>query len=261
MLINEKTSERFLLEIQKYEKREKAGGIGTLNEKMLHSVLKSTLSGEKAETEVQIDGHNIADFIENNTVYEVQTERLFPVKKKLEYYLSETCFDIDIIFPISKNKCILWVDPESGEITYPKRKGGEKRLIDEIDEIKYVAPFLQSGRVTLTVLYIAEEELRNLDGKRSKDKKRGSTRIERRPTALLGGEELRRPEDFAFLLPHENVFTRRSYSKEKKLRSERKVYSALSIMIALGLCKVKGREKRAYIYELTEGGITLNEKR
>ncbi len=252
MKVSDKLKERFLSEIEIYEKREENASIGELNEKMLHSVLKATVADGSGECEVRIDGHNIADCIKDNTVYEIQTESLFPVRKKLDYYLQNTCFDIDIVFPIPRKRYKVWVNTENGDVIRPKRGSNPKTLIDKIDELRYIVPYLDGKRVTVSVLYIEEEEWRRLDGKRSKDKKRGSSRIERRPLSLVFGEEIKSREDFRFLLPEKKEFTKPEYKKEKKIRSERKLFAAIDVLLQLGYIKKEGKRGNAYLYKMIE---------
>ena len=87
MTVNEDLIWQFRAAIEEYNSGRARDNIGELREKMLHSVIKSTVAGDDGECEVRINGHNIADCLKDNTVYEVQTESLFPVKKKLDFYL------------------------------------------------------------------------------------------------------------------------------------------------------------------------------
>lgn len=254
MKVTEETVRRFGEAIAAYEKCDSSQGIGTLREKMLHSVMKAVIAESEEQCEVRIDGHNIADCLKNNTVYEVQTESLYPVRKKLDFYLENTDYDIDIVFPIARKKYTIWTDPESGEIISSGRAGKKRDLIDEIDEINYVAEYLNDPRVTFTVWYICEEELRSLDGKRSRDRKRGSSRIERRPVELYEGIELTSFEDLDFLLPSVERFTRKMYKTEKKIRSERKLYSAVNILEKCGFAVKDGKDGNAIVYKIVPRG-------
>ncbi len=248
MKFNEELIRRFDNEIKCYEKRQ-SNEIGTLSEKMLHAVLKRTIAGDLGDCEVKIEGKNIADVVVENKIYEIQSESLFPVKRKLDFYLENTDYDVDIIFPVPHMRYTLWIDIESGEITRPKRRPKIHRLSEKVDELSYVAEYLESGRVNITVLYIDEEELRALDGKRSKDKKRGSSRIERRPLRIVSFEELRSRSDFEFLLPPADEFGRRDLMKHNRITSSRKLYALLKIISVLDLAEVVGKEKNAYIYK------------
>ena len=88
-------------------------GIGTLGEKTLHRVLKTYLCPDSDYHEVGI-GPFVADALVENTLYEIQSAGLFPLKKKLAYYLANTDKKVQIVCPILTAKRLIWVDPESG---------------------------------------------------------------------------------------------------------------------------------------------------
>ena len=241
--------ERFKRAVAEYEESTVRSQIGIMNERMLHSVIKSCIADSDDELEVKISGKNIADVLKGNTVYEIQTENLFPVKKKLEFYLSKTEYDVNVVFPVPREKYVCWIDPESGEASKMNRSPKKRTLTDYADTLIYLSEYIGNPRVTLTVLYISECEYRNLDGKRSKDKKRGSTRIERVPLELISCEEYKVKEDYRVLLPSEERFTAKKYAVEKHLRSQRKISFAIKMMQAIGLIRACGKEGRAVLYE------------
>ena len=237
--------------IAEYEDSAGQSSIGILNERMLHAVIKRTVTENEEELEVRINGKNIADAKIGGTVYEIQTESLFPVKKKLDFYFNETNFDVNVVFPIPREKYLCWVDSASGEASKPNRSTKKRTLTDYADTLIYNTEYINDPRFTLTLLYISECEYRNLDGKRSKDKKRGSTRIERRPCDLLGVETLKTLDDFAkYLLPSVPCFTRKSYAKEKKLTSKRKCACALKMAETLGIAEKCGKVKNEIQYRI-----------
>lgn len=241
--------EKFDKAVAEYERPDNPYGIGIINEGMLHSVIKKSIAQSDDQTEVKIDGKNIADVKIGNTVYEIQTENLFPVKKKLDFYLEKTELDVNIVFPVAREKYICWADPLSGEVTPPHKSPKKRSLVDYADTLIFLTDYIGNPRVTLTVMYISECEYRNLDGKRSKDKKRGSTRIERRPTELLFVEHLKTRDDYEFLLPQAESFTRKEYAKEKKLTSQRKLSYSIKMMLSLGLVRDDGKIKNEKVYK------------
>lgn len=249
MTVNEEFIKQFRAAVDGYNENGARDNIGELSEKMLHSVIKKAIATDGGELEVRINGHNIADCLKDNTVYEVQTESLFPVKKKLEFYLKNTDYDVDIVFPIPTEKYVLWVDPESGDVHSSGKRCKRRTVVDYARELNFIADYIEEPRVKLTLLYVSENEYRFLDGKRSKDKKRGSTRIERIPTDLLFGEEFCDKRDFMALLPTQDRFTRKEYMKDKKLRSARQMYSALSILLRFGFIVEDGKQRNAICYK------------
>lgn len=229
--------------IAEYEDGYERDSIGILKEGMLHAVLKACIADSPDQCEIRIDGKNIADVIKGNTVYEIQTENLFAVKKKLDFYLENTDYDVNIVFPLPRERSLLWVNNESGETHGPNRSPKKKTLCDVCDQLIFLCEYIKDPRVSLTVPVISELEVRNLDGKRSKDKKRGSTRVLRKPLSLIEIQTYRCPEDFSQLLPSAEIFTREEYRKEKKLHKGRKTIRAISVLCALGLAE-KTDEKR-----------------
>ena len=248
MTVNEEFIEAFRAAINSYNENGTGNSIGELSEKMLHSVIKTAIASDGGEREVRINGHNIADCLKDNTVYEVQTESLFPVKKKLDFYLKNTDYDVDIVFPIPSEKYVSWVDPESGDIRSSGKRCKTRTVADYARELNYIADYVDDPRVTITLLYISEIEYRFLDGKRSRDKKRGSTRIDRIPTGLICGEEFSERRDFISLLPPLDRFTRKEYMKDKRIRSVRQMYSAISILLRLGFIAEDGKIGNAICY-------------
>ena len=241
--------ERFKRAIEEYEEQSDPHRIGTMNERMLHAVIKSCIADSDDELEVKICGKNIADVLKENTAYEIQTESLFPVKKKLDFYFSNTDHNVNVVFPVPREKYVCWADPESGELSKKNRSPKKRTLTDYADTLIFLTDYIGDERLTLTVLYISECEYRNLDGKRSKDKKRGSTRIERVPIELLFVEEYKTKDDYRFLLPRESRFTAKTYAKDKKLTSGRKVACAIKTMLNLGMIRICGKEGRCILYE------------
>ena len=235
--------------IAEYEDGYERDSIGILKEGMLHAVLKACIADSPDQCEIRIDGKNIADVIKGNTVYEIQTENLFAVKKKLDFYLENTDYDVNIVFPLPRERSLLWVNNESGETHGPNRSPKKKTLCDVCDQLVFLCEYIKDPRVTLTVPVISELEVRNLDGKRSKNKKRGSTRVVRKPLFLIEIQTYSCAKDFAVLLPTSESFTRDEYLKEKKIHKGRKTTRALSMLCALGLIeKTEEKKGRATLY-------------
>ena len=249
MTVNEEFIRQFRAAIDGYNESNDRNIIGELREKMLHSVIKAAICASGGEREVRINGHNIADCLKDNTVYEVQTESLFPIKKKLDFYLNNTDYNVDIVFPIPSEKYVSWIDPESGDISSSGKRCKRRTIIDYARELNFIADYIDDDRVKITFLYISETEYRSLDGKRSKDKKRGSTRIERIPTDLFFGEEFCDRRDFMALLPKQDRFTRKEYMKDKKIKSVRQMYSAISILLRFGFISEDGKQGNAICYK------------
>ena len=81
------------------------------------------------------------------------------------------------------------IDEETGELTDPRKspkKGSEYTAFKELYKIK---SYLKKEGLTIVLLFLDMEEYRLLNGW-SRDKKKGSTRYDRIPTALVEEVEI-----------------------------------------------------------------------
>jgi hypothetical protein len=119
-------------------------------------------------------------------------------------------------------------------------------------ELYWLSDYIGNPRVSVRLLLLEIEEYRLADGW-SRDKKRGSNRYERFPTALLGDVTLTTPADYAdyFLPPalsapdgegNYPLFTAAAYAKATGIRG-RATYSMIHLMEKLGL--VEEQEEKA----------------
>ena len=136
---------------------------------------------------------------------------------------------------------------------------------DETAELVYISELIASGRISVWLLLIGEEEYRFLDGW-SRDKKRGSNRYERFPTALLGDVTLWTPADYAtYFLPsalsapdaegNSPLFTAAAYAKATGIRGKA-TYSMLRLLEGLALLEEteeKVGRSRGYRVKTTGG--------
>lgn len=92
------------------------------------------------------------------------------------------------------------------------------------------------------------EDYRLLDGW-SRDKKRGSTRFDRMPVALLDQVWLECPEDYARLIPEKvpALFTSRDLGKAIG-RTPKKAALAANVLRTLGVICQEGKQGSAYLY-------------
>lgn len=212
-------------------------GIGTLQEKRLHSIIKHFLCDNENYHEVGLtDTRFVADVKIGNIIFEVQTGSFFPMKKKIEYYLQNTDCTVTVVHPIPVIKWISWIDPDTHEIAPRTRSPKKGRPEDLLPQLYYLAPHLQNPRLCYRLLFLEVEDFRMLNGRRSRDRKRGSERYERIPLSLLGEMELNTPADFLQFIPEELPahFTVKQFSALTGIRG-RDAYSSVRALCALGL--------------------------
>lgn len=225
-------------------------GIGRLNEKRMHRILRRFVRDDPSLWETDAGGGYVADIIDGGTLFEIQTGPLLPLKEKIAYYLESTDLQTVVIHPVAAKKYVVWIDPDNGSVSgrhlSPKKEGRGSVLASSV----YIAEFFGTGRLTLRLLFIEEEEYRLLNGRRSADRKKGSERFERLPSKLLGELSLSSPADFRKLIPDTlpQRFTAAELGKAGGLRG-RDVYRAAKALELLGLAVPCGKRGRSAEWE------------
>ncbi len=227
-------------------------GIGTRSEKTLHRVLKHYLCADTDFHEVAIAGH-IADALVKESIIEIQCAGLFPLKKKLAAYLEKTEFKIVLVCPFVASKRLVWIEPESGELSKPRKTAvgyGKMRILPELI---YLLEHLDFSRVTLMPIGLEVEDYRLLDGY-GKDKKKKATRAERIPRSLVSLDTLDSPSAIgSFFLPEAlpTYFSAADFSKHTRLR-RRALSAALKVLLSLSQIEIEKKEKNKIIYRICD---------
>jgi hypothetical protein len=220
-------------------------GIGTLGEKTVHSVLKNYYDTNDNNHEIKIDGF-VADICNGDEIIEIQTRSFDRLRKKLSVFLNK--YPVTIVYPIPYIKWIRWVNPQTGEITKPRKspkKGSPYIIFPELYRIKN---FLLEPNLRLKIVLLNMEEYRFLDGW-SEDRKKGSSRCDRIPTDLIQEIYISETEDYKQLLPEslEEEFTSKDYKKASGL-SAGASNTAVHILNYVGVIQRIGKRGRAYLY-------------
>ncbi len=215
-----------------------AQGFGTLAEKRMHAVIKHYICEDERFHEIPIEGTRyLADIRVGNDITEVQTGALYPLKKKIDHYLSHPDWTVTVVHPIAAVRKLSWVDPNTFEIS-PARRVACERPISWLPELYHFREHLQNPRLRFRLLLLEVHDFRLQNGKKSADRKRGSVRYERMPTALREEWKLDTPEDCRVFLPDglPSPFTVREYSERAGIYGM-DAYSAVRVLCALGLIK------------------------
>lgn len=226
-------------------------GIGTLQEKTIHAVLKDYYAPDIAMQEVPVGGF-VADICTGTEIIEIQTAHFDNMRKKLDCFLAD--YPVTVVYPIPQIKYLIWVDVETGECSKPRKstvKGSVYRAFYELYKIK---PYLQNPNLRLCFPLLEVEESRLLDGW-SRDKKKGSHRYDRIPCALLGEIRIDSLKDYSGLLPSDlpEPFTAAEFGKAvgEKKETAGKVLHILNYLHIIERCENRGK---AYTYRKTESG-------
>ena len=221
-------------------------GIGTLGEKTLHAVLKRYFEPNEAYHEIKAGGF-VADIVNDGGVIEIQTRAFDRLRKKLGKFLE--LVPVTVVLPLVRQKQIVWLDPESGEVSERRKSPKAGKYPDALREICKIHELLGHERLTLCILVLDVEEYRLRDGY-ANGGKRGSTRYERIPTALIEELYLKEKSDYAALIPENlpSTFTASDFRRAVRFGGMSASF-ALKLLCELGLCEKTGRRGRAYVYE------------
>lgn len=229
------------------------GQIGTYSEKTLHHILKYYFdpSGEYHEKKI---GRYTADIAFEDRIIEIQTRQFFRMKNKLDAFLS-LC-PTTIVYPVAREKTLIWVDPETGEETAPRKCPRRPAEYEVFPELYSIREFLKNEKLSIAVLSLALVEKRLRCGY-ARDGKRGSVRLERYPTALLDEIWLRAPADYRRFLPDKETFTSREFGGALKI-SKKREQTAVSVLRHMGLIVPVGKTGNAIIYQKQDEEINLH---
>ena len=223
-------------------------GIGRYNEKKMHAALKRFVCAREECYEIDMGQRYVADILCDGEIYEIQTGSLYPLTKKIAYYLDHTYCHVTVVHPLARRKKVIWIDPSTGATTAPSRYSYAEGLRDALAETVYISEAIATGRVGIWFLFLEEEEYRFLDGY-GRDKKRGSSRFERVPVALIDELALSRPEDYAEFLtdevPRGRDFTAAEFARAMKIRGTRDLYRCLIALVNIGVLEKGEKQGRS----------------
>lgn len=234
-------NERFesaLAKVLEFHTRE---GIGTLTEGTLHAVIKHYLDGNESHHE-QKYLRFFCDIFDGNHIYEIQTRQLYKLDRKLTVFLPEK--QVTVVFPISGQKNVYWIDPETGEISGGRKSPRSGRATDVLPELYGIIDHLCDPNFEVLVFLFRMDEYRNLNGWGSGGK-RGSSRYDRIPRELIEEIHLRNTEDYRAILPEglPEVFNAKEFAKLVRLNL-RAAYGALKVLEKVGVVTISKEGRR-----------------
>lgn len=243
---------KFELAIENANLNRNLNNIGQLREKTLHCVLKHYYCSDINYHEIKT-GRYVADVKTEDCIIEIQTASFHLLRKKLDYYLSlPNINSTTIVYPVAYTKYVSWIDTKTGEIT-PKRKSPKKGSIYEIlPELYYLKEYIFRDGLAFRVCLIDLTEYKILDGW-DKGKKRGSTKFDREPIALIDDAIFEDISDFYKFIPYSLPveFTLKDFEKATKL-SPKRAGLALRVLRHIEVVTQIGKRGRAYLYQRTE---------
>ena len=194
--------------------------ITTYMERGLHRSLKMRFCPDEEKHEIKI-GRYVADACDGKTIFEIQTGSFSPLRKKLQFYLENTDFDVVIVRPIAQNRRIFWLDEVSGELKKaPRLSSKHENLASGLADIHYINEFLGDSRLSFCFVLMEIDEVRLLDGY-GKQKKIRATSVDRLAGEIYSVEYIKDKNDVKnaiFPLLPDEPFGREEFSKSLKLK-------------------------------------------
>lgn len=220
-------------------------GIGTLQEKTMHAVLKNFYESDPLYQEIPVENF-VADILRDNEIIEIQTRGFNKLRRKLDTFL--LYYPVTIVYPIIHTKWLYWIDETTGEVSKKRKSPKRGTLYDAIPELYKIKTYLPNPNLHLCLVLIDAEEYRLLNGW-SNDRKKGSTRYDRIPTKLVEECYIGCTADYQCLIPEgmEPDFTSRDFAHAAGIPLSY-AQTALTILHYIGLVERTGKKGRSYTY-------------
>lgn len=229
-------------------KRERRG-IGTLSEKTVHAVLKNYYAPDTDMHEIPIADF-VADIYTGSEIMEIQTRSFHTMRRKLAAFLPE--YPVTIVYPIPHVKWLFWMDTETGELSAKRKSPKKGTPYEAFIELYKIRPFLADKNLKFRFALIDMEEYRLLNGW-SRDKKKGSDRYDRIPTAFVEEVCIDCRADYMQFVPYDipDEFTAKEFAGCAKIPL-RLAQTVLLILNDLQIVKRIGKAGRSYLYQVCE---------
>lgn len=224
-------------------------GIGTLQEKTVHAVLKHYYEPDKENHEIPINGY-VADIYKEGQIIEIQNGNFYKMRSKLEVFLND--YEVTVVYPIPHNKWLIWIDEESGELSSKRKSPVTGTAYMAFAELYRIKNFLKYENLHFRFPLVDMEEYRLLNGW-SRDRKKGSHRYDRIPIALFDEVVIERREDYLQFLPIDlpEQFTSRDLAQLAKIPAKM-ANVTLNILTYLNITEQIGKKGRLFLYQISE---------
>lgn len=224
-------------------------GIGTLSEKTVHAILKNYYEPDEDKQEIPIENF-VADIYSDGEIIEIQTRQFNKMREKLKCFLP--LYPVTIVYPIPREKWIIWIDEESGELSKKRKSPAKGNPYVVFPELYKIKPFLKDSNLRLKLVFMDMEEYKLLNGW-SSDKKRGSSRYDRIPTELVEEVEINCLKDYMQFVPYEleDEFTSKEFAKAAHIPVAL-AQNVLNILYHVGTVTRVGKKGNQYLYAVLE---------
>ena len=174
---------------------------------------------------------------------------MYRLKDKLDAFLPD--YSVTVIFPMAKETYLSWIDPDTYEISGRRKSPRKANIFSALRELYPLRRFLGDENLHFKFLFFRIEEFKFLNGRKG-TRKKGATRYERIPTALLDEIDYVTREDFLSLIPEglPETFTTKDFAEAAKINRDTASY-AVGILRELLLIDRCGKSGHSYLYRKT----------
>ena len=162
-------------------------------------------------------------------------KQVHPLREKLKYYMEQTDYAVNIIYPVIANKNIIRVDKESGEFLRSKKSPRHKNAGEVIKELCWISDFFPHPRLKIIVFLVNADEYRFSDEKRRRNRE-GRYDSEIFPREIEAIEYFAKTDDLLPYLPEipAGGVTASGFSSLTGLKG-RRLYAILNFYASKGL--------------------------
>ena len=237
--------------------------IGTLSEKTIHAVVKNYYAPDEDNQEIPINGKYADIFFapkggprslnedgNKGHIIEIQTRSFDRLRDKLKSFLPE--YTVTLVLPIPDHKQIIWIDPDTGEIS----KGTNRKYGNDytgFKELYKIKPFLTHPNLRICFLFMDMIEYKFLSGSSKNRKKHGACRFDRIPLDLTKEIHIDCTKDYMQFVPYNlpDNFTSSDMAKAAGI-PKRLVSTVIGIIRDVGIIEQIGKKGRFYLYKVSE---------
>ncbi len=222
----------------------------TYQEKTVHATLKKYFEPNTDFHEIPYKGY-VADVKNADGIVEIQSGSFARMKPKLTEFLVED--EVTLVYPLIRDKWVVWLDVESGEIVSRRKSPRKGRLSDALCELNGVREFIENERLHIKIIEVDVDEYKKLDGYGANKKSR-ATKVDRVPIGMGEFVEIETIDDLRKLLPIglSDEFKMSDFEKSARLKG-RKLWSALKLLVDVGIVEREdigvGKQKK-YLYKI-----------
>ena len=224
-------------------------GFGTLQEKTVQAVMTLSYEPDEDYHEVPIEGY-IADIYTGERIIEIQNGNFNRLRPKLAAFLP--LYPVTVVYPIPHYKWVIWMEEETGELSKKHKSPVTGNVYHAFPELYRIKQFLGHPNLSFAFPLLDIDEYRLLNGW-SKNRKRGSSRYDRRPLALADEVRIDCAADFLQLVPYElqEPFTVKEFAQAAGIHRDL-AGSTLPLLTYMQLLARAGKRGREYLYEVDD---------